>query len=147
MPKIIIMSRSNAYKYQFKNHNEKTAIISITDVDASYNNIHCTSQNGIKAVLALKFEDVERGYPDCITFADAEKIVDFVNAYKDKVDTIIVHCEAGISRSSGVAAAITKYFGGDDKSIFDSPKYCPNMACYNAVLEAFKQREVTTDER
>jgi predicted protein tyrosine phosphatase len=35
-----------------------------------------------------------------------------VDAYKDEVESIIVHCEAGISRSSGIAAAIGKVLNG-----------------------------------
>lgn len=35
---------------------------------------------------------------------DANRIVEFVNKYKDCY--IIVHCDAGASRSAGVAAAI-----------------------------------------
>ena len=59
----------------------------------------------------------------------------------DKVDTIIVHCNAGISRSSGVCAAIMKAMTGDDSLIFENPKYLPNTTCYKVVLEEFMREE------
>lgn len=47
---------------------------------------------------------------------------------------VIVHCDAGISRSSGIAAAILKAYTNDDIIIFDNPKYRPNMLCYRTTL-------------
>ena len=72
---------------------------------------------------------------DLMSSDEAKAIVDFVERNKDKY--IIVHCDAGISRSSAVAAAILKYYTGDDSRIFDSRRYSPNMWCYRKVLEAF----------
>ena len=66
---------------------------------------------------------------------DAQKVCDFVKA-NDNVD-IIVHCDAGISRSAGVAAAIMKYLTGSDMEIFKNGKYQPNMWCYRKVLSKF----------
>ena len=54
---------------------------------------------------------------------------------------MIVHCDAGISRSSGVAAAILKAKTGDDSQIFNNPKYRPNMRCYRIVLDEFMQED------
>ena len=38
-----------------------------------------------------------------------------------------------------LAAALMKYFNGDDSPIFDNPQYCPNMRCYRMVLEALME--------
>jgi len=69
-------------------------------------------------VLYLKFDDksyetqetlvhYERvAYP--ITKEDAEKLLQFIETYKNKVNDIIVHCEAGISRSTGTALALSE---------------------------------------
>ena len=54
---------------------------------------------------------------------------------------VIVHCDAGISRSSGVAAAILKAKTGDDSQIFNSPKYRPNMRCYRIILDELMQED------
>ncbi len=64
--------------------------------------------------------------------ADAESIAAFVEANPGL--PVIVHCDAGISRSSGVGAAILKHYTGDDSSVFDNPRFHPNIWCYRKTL-------------
>ncbi|MBR1496099.1 MAG: metallophosphoesterase [Oscillospiraceae bacterium] len=54
-------------------------------------------------------------------------------------ETLIVHCDAGISRSAGVAAAIGKCCNGDDRAFFRGGRYCPNMWCYRKTMAALSQ--------
>lgn len=75
-----------------------------------------------------------------ITDEDARRIAKTVKKYQDKVKQIYVHCDAGISRSAGVAAAISKYLNNDDFKWFVSP-YCPNMTCYTKVLSALNEED------
>lgn len=136
---IRILNRKEAKKFSYESHDFKTAIISITDTNKADVIFEKNEANGIKAVLRLKFDDVERDYKNehCITKEDAESIVKFVNKNKNKVDKFIVHCEAGVSRSAGVGAAIMKALNGDDWDVFKNPLKCPNMKCYRTVLNAF----------
>ena len=136
---IRILNRKEAKKFSCESHDFKTAIISITDTDKADVIFEKNEVNGIRAVLRLKFDDVERDYKNehCITKEDAENIVKFVNKNKNKVDKFIVHCEAGVSRSAGVGAAIMKALNGDDWDVFKNPLKCPNMKCYRTVLNAF----------
>ena len=136
---IRILNRKEAKKFSYESHDFKTAIISITDTDKADVIFEKNEVNGIRAVLRLKFDDVERDYKNehCITKEDAENIVKFVNKNKNKVDKFIVHCEAGVSRSAGVGAAIMKALNGDDWDVFKNPLKCPNMKCYRTVLNAF----------
>ena len=137
---IRILNRKEAKKFSCESHDFKTAIISITDTDKADVIFEKNEVNGIRAVLRLKFDDVERDYKNehCITKEDAENIVKFVNKNKNKVDKFIVHCEAGVSRSAGVGAAIMKAINGDDWVVFNNPTMCPNMKCYRTVLNAFQ---------
>lgn len=80
-------------------------------------------------------EIVELPQLHCITDEDASRIAKTVKKYKNKVQQIIVHFDAGISRSAGVAAAISRYLNNDDFKWF-SPPYDPNMMCYFKVLFA-----------
>lgn len=93
--------------------------------------------------LYLRFEDFDMelpGWPvQLIQKEDAKKIATFVMANKHNGKYFIVQCDAGVSRSAGVAAALMKYFNGDDSPIFDNPQYCPNMRCYRMVLEALME--------
>ena len=138
---IRILNRKEAKKFSYESHDFKTAIISITDTDKADVIFEKNEVNGIRAVLRLKFDDVERDYKNehCITKEDAESIVKFVNKNKNKVDKFIVHCEAGVSRSAGVGAAIMKALNGDDWDVFKNPLKCPNMKCYRTVLNAFAE--------
>ena len=93
--------------------------------------------------LYLRFEDFDTelpGWPvQLIQKEDAKKIATFVMANKHNGKYFIVQCDAGVSCSAGVAAALMKYFNGDDSPIFDNPQYCPNMRCYRMVLEALME--------
>jgi len=143
------MNRSSAKRETFKPNAPLTAIISITDVDKNLNLFQYPGW--LRFVYRFQFDDVDMGQKDCITPAQANQIAEAVETIKDKVDRIIVHCEAGISRSSGVAAAIMKYLTGDDMEIFGNGRYTPNMTCYRMVLEAlhepFNEKEIREKQR
>lgn len=111
-------------------------IISITDcfsVPVKFN----THNPHIKGILRVQFDDVDFGETNCITREDADKIVEWVMKNKEKANVIIVQCEAGISRSAGVCAALMKIINGDDSDIFDDPRFCPNMSCYRSIFESY----------
>lgn len=133
MVNVLVMSRKEAERYSHGPHYEESAVISISTPDEQYDmNIYGSIYNGIKRILRLSFDDVDNGSL-AMAEGDAASIAEFVEKNKDK--TIIVHCDAGISRSAGIAAAIMKHYNGDDTPIFNSRLYCPNMLCYRMVLE------------
>ena len=134
---IRIMSRSNAIRYAMEAHSEAAAVISISDCDKDSPVLELNPDNGIAARCMLKFDDVERGEVNAITAADVLKIVEFAADAAKEQDMLIVHCEAGVSRSAGVAAAIMKAVNGSDMEVFRNRRYVPNMTCYRAVLDAF----------
>ena len=70
-----------------------------------------------------------------ITDKQAKEIVDFVEKWKDKVELICVNCEAGISRSSGTALALSMLLNGNDSGIADDFRYVPNKRVVKKILE------------
>lgn len=132
---VIVMNKRDAKRESYKLSAPKTAIISIANINDNDNVF--AHRDWLCAVLKLKFDDVESNEPDCISADDAACIVHFINRIKDKTDRVIVHCEAGVSRSAGVAAAIMKFINMDDSIIFNDDKFRPNMTCYEKVLNAF----------
>ena len=98
------------------------------------------------AELFLLFDDVDTNkYSDAelmslysqhkvhlFTNEMAKKVLEFVISHPCGV--LLVNCEAGISRSAGVAAAIGKAFNGDDTFVFNSGKYMPNMLVYSKII-------------
>ena len=111
--------------------------ISITDPGSEPVVFHCG-----KPVLPLEFHDLG---PECpaqladklMTTTQAKKIAKFL--FTKKPEAIIVNCEAGISRSAGVAAALAKFFHDDDKEIFK--KAIPNTYVYRLTLDAMTQKK------
>lgn len=136
--KILVMSRQKAKSASYHRAWPTTAIISIVDVEAKpvYFSPEAT---WIKSILKLRFDDVEKGEDNCLSREQAGRIADFFLKTRDQVEQIIVHCEAGVSRSAGVAAALLKYAGEDQNQILKNPKYRPNMTCYRMVLNCLHE--------
>lgn len=128
----LVLSRTKAKEYSYKRHDNPYIIISITDIASECVAFNKSQQ--LKAVLRLNFDDVDNKTSSAISPADAKRIVAFVKAWINQVELIIVHCEAGMSRSSGVCAALMLWINGDDAPIFSNAFYRPNMLCYRTVL-------------
>jgi hypothetical protein len=95
--------------------------------------------------LCLRFYDTDQ-YINTDTGLMISPINDFqsklianfaVNCFEENIEELYVNCAAGISRSAGVAAAISKFYTGDDKYFYD--KYIPNRYVYMRVLEALHE--------
>ena len=137
---ILIMSRKDAEQFSH-NLQQKTAIISITDVNGE-DAVFKKSEN-IVEILRIKFDDVTRTIDaNHMTSDDAKKIISFVKKIEKKVELLIVHCQVGISRSAAVAAVISKYINGTDRWVFESDKYRPNAYCYILLLDEFRNESI-----
>jgi predicted protein tyrosine phosphatase len=111
-------------------------VISIVPFNFKEANLKKSSNQ--KAVLRLMFNDVTDGKTS-MNDEQAEQVRDFVlENLKNGVHSCIIHCTAGISRSAGVGAAISKVINGDDSEFFLS--FMPNAHCYKKVLEAFGEK-------
>lgn len=138
-----VLSRSKAKALSYSCLEGALVIISITDIDSS--SVIFAKNEQIKAILRLSFNDVDRGSFGAMNENDAESIVYFCNKWILKAD-LLVHCEAGISRSAGVCAAIMKWYEKSDMQIFGNAYYRPNMHCYREVLKAFERSSETDRE-
>lgn len=134
--KITIMSRADAEAYSRVQLDHKVAIISINSVEDDRKNYLSANENIID-VLHLEFDDYDFKSPTSMTINDANEIYDFITKYVSDIDELVVHCLMGISRSAGVAAAITQAIYGNCDHIFNSRKYDPNILCYDLTYNAF----------
>ena len=136
-------------QYCCQPHRQKTIMISISDINEIYmREPRATAENGVLEILPLRFADAdapgkdiygrETSEEDLISREDALMICAFLNRHPDA--DVIVHCDAGVSRSAGVGAAIMKWAAGSDFAIFDNPRYKPNMRCYRMVLTALMEQ-------
>lgn len=118
-------------------HEVPHVIISITssrdDVARLRSNVMC------RGVLRLAFPDAEAAsslHMDANLFSreQAEEVWGFVHQHLLEVRRIIVHCDAGLSRSPAVGAALARVLKGDDAEFFGG-RYRPNMRVYRMLLE------------
>lgn len=80
------------------------------------------------------FHDIDEPYPGAVLFDQerAESIARFVLRHPE-ISLIVAQCEAGISRSAGIAAAIFEAFGLIGRSPFETG--IPNRHVYRMLLE------------
>jgi len=132
--KFLVMSEREILNYNVK---EPHIIISIKSPDS--NRPIIPYRPNCLEILYLEFHDLDGvHFPSSVDYelissSQAKKVWEIVNIYKDKISLIICQCEAGISRSAGVAGALSKVLNGKDTEIFK--KYLPNMLVYRTILK------------
>ena len=72
----------------------------------------------------------------------ARAILDLVES-NPTAEHFIVHCDAGMSRSPAVAAALSNILQGNDEVYFH--RYHPNRRVYRAILEAYHAKDAPED--
>ncbi len=92
-------------------------------------------------VLRLAFDDVEptrreKGGKTPMTPAQAREVREFVEGHLDAAELIVVHCDAGVSRSPAVAAALWRWLEGSRGPFFDL--FRPNGHVYRTLGEALR---------
>lgn len=115
--------------------------------------IAINSPDSRTSVLHKDFEEIIRAtffdidvayeeYPTVFTRDMATRIINktcaFVEKHVGHPIHILVHCEAGVSRSAAVAAALSKYFLGHTGNIFKVK--CPNSRVYRIMSEVLNDR-------
>lgn len=127
-------------------HTSPHAVISITDPTAPDCDLQGDAKNRVD-VLRLKFHDVDAEGTNCLcmTQEQADRIAGFVAemAGSRSVRLFVIHCEAGYSRSAGVAAAISRALNDVDAPFFDY--FQPNFLVYTRVLDAFDRLKSDDD--
>jgi predicted protein tyrosine phosphatase len=96
-----------------------------------------------RGILRLSFLDADVSsdqHPEADLFSQdqAARIWAFVLQHRADIERLLVHCDAGMSRSPAVAAAISKGLSGDDSAFFGG-RYRPNMRVYRMLLQTYEQ--------
>ncbi len=133
----------------------KYVVISITDPGSK--DVEFVQDPNRVEVLRLQFSDFDlKRFPDIkkytqeikndpffkpwiVLFDDdfAKKIFDFYSKHTPDIGYFLIHCEAGISRSSAVTAALCLFETGNDEYFFQ--KYLPNGHVYRTILTYLDQ--------
>lgn len=106
---------------------------------------------GCQKVLPLQFDDLRddqvekcllHGFtPTLFTKEQASKIIDFIRELQEetKDSELVIHCDAGISRSGAVATFISSYI----KIPFFDPYVRPNTYVLKTLWEVIDERKAT----
>jgi predicted protein tyrosine phosphatase len=90
-------------------------------------------------LLRLVFADTaDPNRSDSFTASHAAELLDFVEAVWDRIEVLLIHCEAGMSRSPGVAAALSRIYYGDDGPWGEYD--FPNGLVYQRLVDGHRQR-------
>jgi protein-tyrosine phosphatase len=133
-------------------NDRKYMIISISDEGAdkknpnNYQYINIPENENLLGVLELEFDDMESdvsGRYKLMSEEQAKQIVEWIASYSparpdDKMPLVVVQCYGGICRSSGVAAALSLHYNGNDEFFWDIDRsgFIPNTWVYAQMTKA-----------
>lgn len=145
MKRVLVRSVFDAFEYvmqhfypngqqEMAERTDSYAVISIQDTHTQGFGFRFCESECCKGVLTLHFDDTIKEADGAKLFDDeqADAIIAFILAHKE-VDTLLVHCYGGQSRSRAVGAFAVKMLGGDNSKYFTTGN--PNQHVYD-VLEA-----------
>ena len=149
MKRILLKNVYDAFEYvmdhyypfgmaEMAQRKDKYAVISIQDTHTSGFGFRFEKSVTCQDVLTLYFDDVIRPVEGAVAFSreDARKIIDFVNKNKN-VETLLIHCYGGESRSRAVAAFVSQMLGSDGKKFSETGH--PNQLVYDILKETYDE--------
>ncbi len=102
-------------------------------------------------LLRVEFADAQEAsnlVPEPWLFdeTNARGILEFARSVQDRAEVIVCQCDAGISRSSAVAGALSVLLNGSGSEgfAFNSARYAPNMRVYKSILETEHRLHIIT---
>lgn len=122
------------------------AVISIQDSHTEGFGITFSENKYCKGVLTLRFDDIIRPVDGAILFSKdmAMQIIRFIRKYVS-VETLLIHCYAGQSRSRAVGAFAVKMLGGDNSKYFT--QHNPNMYVYKTLERELEKINAETEDK
>ena len=140
MTQVRIFSRTEAESVEYECPHAWVSIYTPRDVPAALRTNDRTVGVCVQRFHDLDDRAVEAGAvedwvePDLFSDEQAGELAAFLRKVWGVADKLLIHCDAGISRSPAVGAAALKHFTGDDSWIFRD--YYPNMRVFRKLLNA-----------
>ena len=151
MKRVLVRSVYDVFEYVMKHYypygmrdmvelSDTYAIISIQDTHTEGFGVKFCENEFCKGALTLYFDDIVKDVEGAVLFTDehAEQIIEFIQSHK-YVDTLVIHCYAGQSRSRAVAAFAVKMLGGDNARYFKTGS--PNLHVYETLDHVWIQKK------
>ena len=86
--------------------------------------------------LTYVFDDIDERYEDYVLIDEkiAREILTDFSEYKDRIESLAIHCQAGLGRSPAVASALNDVFDlGSQEDYFELYKDTINRIVYMAI--------------
>lgn len=140
---IDVLSRREAVRLCYKpSGGREISMISISTPNDVYESIPVV-RNGIKAILPVSFFDVteeSEEFPS-ISKEDADKIARFILHRRDRgCQNFVIHCDAGMSRSAGVARAMEVFFDLPESATTYHHGNFANSTIFKTVLRSLMEQ-------
>lgn len=91
----------------------------------------------LHSFISFEFDDVLKSGGSSFNGNIANDIKNYIKSVSGKVKTLYVCCDSGESRSSALAAAIMRYKGLNDITVWADWHYHPNTLVYKMQCDAF----------
>ena len=150
MKQVLLQSVFDAFDYVMEHYypaglrelverSDTYAVISIQDTHTGGFGFTFAKNEFCKDVLTLYFDDITREVEGAVLFSDemAGQIIDFIEKNVE-VDTLLVHCFAGQSRSRAVAAFAMQMLGDDYSKYLEQGG--TNMYVYDTLQVVWMER-------
>lgn len=95
------------------------------------------------ADVTKKEYDNSKGLIDAILFSKetAQRIIGYIEKIKDTSDILVVHCDAGISRSGAVGLFACRYLGLDESKFRKENNVLPNIYVMDVLNEVSGRKD------
>jgi predicted protein tyrosine phosphatase len=150
---VLILSHSRARGFRPEKFGVTTcSMIRVEDPNTAFKEL--IFKNQFKAISYFNFDDAVTeynpayGFMKLMTEQQAEEIVNFFEHIRDH-QLVVVHCYAGVCRSSAIAAAFCKFIGDKEthELIWNCGKYVPNTHVYFTLLDTLQKRGYDVEYR
>lgn len=150
MQRVLVKSVYDAFDYvmehyypfgleEFAERADSYAVISIQDTHTQGFGVTFAKSASCADVLTLYFDDIDRTVEGAMLFSEeqARQIIDFI-LKNEAVETLLVHCYGGESRSRAVGAFAAEMLGQSSRNLFETGR--PNMHVYNMLKGVYENR-------
>lgn len=151
MKRVMVKSVFDAFEYVMEHYHpagmedeversDSYAVISIQDTHTGGFGLKFAKSKCCKDVLTLYFDDIYKNVDGYVLFDEqmANAIIDFIIKNRGRVETLLVHCYAGRSRSKAVGAFAVSMLGGDNYKYFATSS--PNLYVYDLLMKCWNER-------
>ena len=96
-------------------------------------NMQVALQDGWEPLLILEFNDIVRPFSNFVAFNErhAHAIISWLDSNLSSLDTLMIHCEQGVSRSKAVGMFVQEYYASHLPKLKNADRY--NTLVYSTL--------------